>query len=576
MCDSKKTKTALIEELQTLRSRAAELERIEAEDKCAEEALRENERFLQDIFDAMQDGISVLDRDLNIVRVNLWMEKRYADRMPLVGKKCYIAYQKRKSVCPWCPSVRAIETGETQTEVIPYPRTDKLIGWVELSAFPLKDADVKVTGVIEHVKDVTDRKQMEEMLRESEQYYRGLVNCSTDVIWRVNLEGILTFVSPSAKALCGFEAEELIGASFEKFLTEDGTRKAREFLERRKRGESGKGAITLDIAHRHKDGTEFLAEIRSAPIFGANGELVGIQGVTRDITERKKAADTLRESEEKFRNLAEHSPNMIFINKRGIVVYSNKKCEEVMGYKREELYSADFDFLTLIGPESVDLVRRNFARHIKGQDVPPIECVLITKKGQRIDTILSTKLIKYEGEVAILGILTDITERKKAEEALRESEERYKALFQGAAEGIVVADNETKEFKYVNPAICKMLGYTEEELKRRGISGVHPKEDLEYVISEFEAQTRGEKRLSSNIPCLRKDGTTVYADINTALVLVDGRQCNVGFFTDITDRRKAEEELLFKSTLLEAQTETSIDGILIVDSEGKSLSFNKN
>jgi PAS domain S-box-containing protein len=301
MCDSKKTKTSLIEELKTLRSRAAELERIEDEHKLAGEALRENERFLQDIFDAMQDGISVLDRDLNIVRVNLWMEKRYADRMPLVGKKCYTAYQKRKIVCTWCPSVRAIETGEKQTGIIPYPRTDKLTGWVELSAFPLKDADGKVTGVIEHVKDVTDRKKMEEALRESEQYYRGLVNCSTDVIWRVNLEGILTFVSPSVKVLCGFETEELIGAPFEKFLTEDGTRKAREFLERRKRGESGKGAITLEITHRRKDGTEFLAEIHSSPIFGADGELVGIQGVTRDITEHKRAEKALRESEERLR-----------------------------------------------------------------------------------------------------------------------------------------------------------------------------------------------------------------------------------------------------------------------------------
>jgi len=148
----------------------------------------------------------------------------------------------------------------------------------------------------------------------------------------------------------------------------------------------------------------------------------------------------------------------------------------------------------------------------------------------------------------------DITERKKAEEALRESEERYKALFECAAEGIIVADTETKEFKYANPAICKMLGYTEEELGRLGVRDIHPKEDLQHIISEFEAQARGEKTLSSSIPCLRKDGTIMYADINTAMVLIDGRQCNVGFFTDITERKRIKAELEnYKEKVLQAQ-----------------------
>ncbi len=142
-----------------------------------------------------------------------------------------------------------------------------------------------------------------------------------------------------------------------------------------------------------------------------------------------------------------------------------------------------------------------------------------------------------------------LAEKEQAEKVLKESEERYRKLFQGAAEGILVADTETKEFKYVNPAICKMLGYTEEELRRLGVRDIHPKADLEHAFSEFEAQARGEKILTPDIPCLRKDGTIMYADIKTAMVLIDGRQCNIGFFTDITQHKLAEQKLAYSEEI---------------------------
>jgi PAS domain S-box-containing protein len=116
---------------------------------------------------------------------------------------------------------------------------------------------------------------------------------------------------------------------------------------------------------------------------------------------------------------------MIFINKGGRVVYANKRCSEVMGYSREEFYAPDFDFMSLISPESVDLIRSNYKRHMSGKDIEPYEYVLLNKKGEKIAAIITTKLIDYADGKAILGIITDITERKRVEKELQ-----YRLKFQ--------------------------------------------------------------------------------------------------------------------------------------------------
>jgi PAS domain S-box-containing protein len=120
-----------------------------------------------------------------------------------------------------------------------------------------------------------------------------------------------------------------------------------------------------------------------------------------------------------FRTFTEQSPNMIFVNKGGRVLYINKRCIEVMGYSRKEFYAPDFDFMTLIAPESVDLIRSSLKRHMAGEDIEPYEYSLINKKGEKIEAIITTKLIHFEDGKAILGIITDITERKRVEEELQ-------------------------------------------------------------------------------------------------------------------------------------------------------------
>lgn len=139
--------------------------------------------------------------------------------------------------------------------------------------------------------------------------------------------------------------------------------------------------------------------------------------------------------------------------------------------------------------------------------------------------------------------LGQIVLRVRSEENLKESEEKYRTLFDTSAEGILITEVETHKFKYANPAICQMLGYTQKELTSMDISAIHRKEDLQSILTKFQDQISGKCPIAVDIPCLNKDGTVFYADINTANIIIDGQKCAAGFFHDTTERKKTEQEI---------------------------------
>jgi PAS domain S-box-containing protein len=141
------------------------------------------------------------------------------------------------------------------------------------------------------------------------------------------------------------------------------------------------------------------------------------QEVRQELDVRLRTEKVLRESEEKFRNLADQTPNMIFIWSAGRIVYANRHCELALGYPRKELYAMDVG--TFADPDQLPRISENFTRHLRGEEVPPYECTVITRMGRRLDAILATKVISYDGAPAILGLVTDITTRKRTERFLK-------------------------------------------------------------------------------------------------------------------------------------------------------------
>jgi len=264
------------------------------------------------------------------------------------------------------------------------------------------------------VRDITERKA-----REAE--YMTILRTSIDGFWVADMQGRFLDVNDAYCRLIGYSRDELLNMSIRDVeAVERGKETAERILKI-----SRVGYDRFESRHRRKDGQVVDIEV-SVNYLPADGGRLFV--FLRDITERKATERALQASEAKFRAVAEQSPNMVFINHRGRIVYANRKCVATTGYTREELCSPDFDFLTLIAPEYRDLLTTNYGRHMKGEDVPQVEYAVVTKEGKRIDAILSTALIEYEGDAAILATVTDITEPKRREERINQQNRELAAM----------------------------------------------------------------------------------------------------------------------------------------------------
>ena len=385
----------------------------------------------------------------------------------------------------------------------------------------------------------------EEEIRESERRYRELADSITDVFFAMDKDLRYTYWNRASEKLVGISAKDAIGKSiFELFPDNEETRRAARIYQ----AVLKLGHPQTFVSEYHLRGKEFFFELSAYP------SKDGLSVFVKDITERKRMEENLRESEEKFRNLAEQLPNMIFINKKGRVVYANERCEEVMGYKREEFYSPDFNFLTLIAPESIETVKASFSRHMRNKEVVPHEYAFITKEGKRIEAILTTKLIQYESDRAILGIVTDISERKRAEEALKESEEKFRSVTENASIPIFSIDFKGNVLA-CNKRAAELAGYPIGVLVRKNFLkiGILPKKyRFKAAKLLLEAKARLSKKPFLAVDILRgseifeftrKDGKKVTIEIMAMGIKGKHGVEIMCIIRDITRYKKLEKEL---------------------------------
>jgi diguanylate cyclase (GGDEF)-like protein/PAS domain S-box-containing protein len=422
MKDSSRTKQELIEELSILKKKIKKLQLSESDRKQTEKTLRESEAQKNAILNGIATNIAFVDKDLRI----LWVNKKAAESVnksldEMTGHTCHEFWADPSKPCKDCPTLRAFQTQKPEHTILHTP--DGRI-WDERGE-PVFDTEGNLIGVVKIAQDITERKQAEEALRESEERYRTIIETIQDGYFEIDLTGKYTFVNDVICQHLKYSREELIGIDNRKYQNEANAKKAyQHFADVYITGTPDK-AFEMEVIS--KDGTIQTSEVSISLIKNAQGQPIGFRGISRDITERKRVEEALQKSEERYRLLVENTNEAILVIQDGMIKFVNSQTVAAFGYSEQELMF--INVFELIHPEDRDLVMERYLQKINGDMKPTRQTYRTIHKGGQTQWIeISSVLINWEGKPATLNLLTNITERKQMEKALRESEERYREL----------------------------------------------------------------------------------------------------------------------------------------------------
>ena len=414
-----------------------------------------------------------------------------------------------------------------------------------------------VRGIVVNTRDITERKEAEASLRRSEEHFRTVVESLGEGLVITDAENLITEVNGRLTELTGYAREEMVGQAAHELLSPpDGTEAMRE--RNRARLESGEHEV-YETKIRRKDGSSFWAEINATPYRGASGDDAGTLGAIADITERKKAEVALAEEHNLLRTIIDTAQDFIFVkDTEHRFLLNNVRHREVLGAESQEdaLGKTDADFF----PEDVADGYHEDDRTLfrTGQTQLGKEENFVDENGER-GWISTTKVPLYgaSGDIeALVAICRDITDSKRAGEALRESEERFRGAFKDAPVGAALVATDSSFLK-VNPALCEIFGYPEEELLAMTSYDVtHPEDHAASEEWMARQQDEGKKSSTIELRFVCKDGSTVWALVSASLVHDgEGEPSHwVCLYQDITGSKLAREALRESEERLQAVT----------------------
>jgi PAS domain S-box-containing protein len=552
------------------------LDRLDGERKRREEALRESEDRYRNLFENASDGIVTFSMDGTVTTVNRGFEEMTGwSREEVIGQD-YRAITPPASIALTEERTRKALAGERlssiyEAEII---RKDGSAVSVEARTRFIYNRERKPVGFQTTARDITERKQAEAALHESEKRFRAIFENAAIGIGLSNMEGHLIRSNPAMQGMLGYSQEELRRMVFTDFTHPDDRgldwNLFRELVENRRE------SYQREKRYIRKDGSLIWVRLTVSLVYGNAGEPQFAVGMVEDITTRKQAEEALQRSEEYFRALIENASDIITIlSAEGIIMYESPAFERVFGYAPEEVIGRDA--AEFVHPEDLAKVRNAFARRIqKPGSTASVEFRFLHKDGSwRVLESIGKNMLDNPAVKGIISNSRDVTERKLAEHALQASEERFRSLSASAPVGIFSNDVEGA-CVYINPCWLEIAGMTLEESLGTGWVNAIAFEDRESVVAEWQTCVREGREFSREFRFRRPNGEVRWVRARAAVLRSDSgaRLGYVGTTEDFTERRRANMELERLRRQLELILTSVADGIYVLDRQGRTTFVN--
>ncbi len=420
--------------------------------------------------------------------------------------------------------------------------------YLEISASLRRDASGRPVGFQGIVRDITERKQIEESLRLSQEKYQNILENIEDGYYEVDLAGNFTFFNDALCKLTGCSKKELLGMN------------NRQLVDQKTAGEifamfnrvytTGKPSKGFDWQMTRRDGTKRYVEASASLRRDDSGKVTGFRGTIRDITERRQAQEALKESESKYRLLADHMKDQVWLMDLDLrVLYVSPSVEKLTGYSFQE--HQVIPLKKLLTPESFRNAMDFFSEEMPvALDSAPdyvlersVELEFCCKDGRNIWGEIKFSLIRDENgkPVSILGEGRNITERRQMENALKKSEERYRSVFENAGLPMVIME-ESQLIFMVNDRFAEMSGYEKKDIEgRMKFTDFIGPEDRNGIMKGF-SRRRGDKPVECECRIAHPNGEGF--DVLIRVGQIPGAGQFIASFTDITSRKQAEFALL--------------------------------
>ena len=536
------------------------------------EKAKDKEADYEVILNANTDVVFIVNIRGKLLYLNNQIEAMLGyNKDSLIGK-LFVGFTPKKEISKFIAKFKDAFANKqiSAFETMVYHQNGNLVP-IEISGKVIRYNGIDVA--VGTIRDISKRVSDRQALSDSEKKYRSVVDNMIDGFYKIDENGYVVLISPSVSKMLGFSENEIIGQKISSFYAQPDKRKI--FLE--EINKTGRiEAYSVEFIRKEK--SNIFIEV-NAQIVYKNGKYNGVEGVFRDITYRKNTEQALKESEEKFKNLFELSTIPIIVYSKGIVIMANSAAVKLTEAKDKSdlIGRSHMDF---VHPESKELVieRRN---QILSENWQPDVIVekLLSLKGKTIISETSAFVFKLNGRSAVQISFNDITERIKSEQALKESEEKFKAISDSANDAIVLI-NSKSEISFWNKSAERIFGYEQTEALGKNIHSLLTldkyRERQKKGISKFLDSGKGNfigKTLE--LGAIRKNSEMFTVDLSLSSIKLNGEWNAVGIIKDITDRKKTEQVIKNNELRYRSIFNTSLTGISIIDENGFFVDTNE-